>query len=146
MPVCNHSYHITAVSLPCFNGLEFIPRTFSEHIRAVPHWHLFFNLPPPMEHNLPLYRYNLLLSSCASSPNFLPSIKWHIEKNGHALILKKTGENAGSLWSDVSSRDVWTAVQLGASKKVSMVDLKQPSFTFSWVNRLGHLLRRTLTK
>ena len=44
-----------------------------------------------------IYYYHpkfLIYFADASSPPLLPSIKWHTEKNGHALILKKTGENA----------------------------------------------------
>ena len=48
-----------------------------------------------MEHNLVSYRSNLLLSPLyTASPGFLPSLGWHSEKTGHALVIKKTGENA----------------------------------------------------
>ena len=47
-----------------------------------------------MEHDLVSYRSDLLLSPLyTASPGFLPSLGWHAEKTGHALVIKKTGEN-----------------------------------------------------
>ena len=48
-----------------------------------------------MEHNLPLYRANIVQSaSYAACPGFLPALGWRTDKAGHVLVSKSSNENA----------------------------------------------------
>lgn len=47
-----------------------------------------------MEHNLPLYRSELLHSKVyAASPRFLPTLGWHVKKAGEVLVNWDPGDN-----------------------------------------------------
>ena len=48
-----------------------------------------------MEHNLPLYRANIIQSpSYAACPGFIPALGWRTDKAGHVLVNKSSNENA----------------------------------------------------
>jgi hypothetical protein len=47
-----------------------------------------------MEHNLPLYHANMVLSpTYAASPGFIPSLGWQTDKSEHVLVNKNSNEN-----------------------------------------------------